>query len=413
MRQDLDRLMQARNLQAFIIPPSEVYSPAAYYLAGGILCHPWIIKVQGQDPILLANHMEVEEAQKSGYQVISFDALRAHEIIREHGEHSPKGQALWWARFFDLFQIKGRVSFYGTVEAQTLLRWQNVITSHFAGQVELVHDTPPDILSLAAETKDPAEIALMRSVGQRASAVMRATREWLSLQKVGPDEGLLDAQGGPLTIGAVKRHVRALLMEQGLEDVGGAMIFAQGRDAGIPHNRGQEDMQLRLGQAIIFDLFPRSMGGGYFHDMTRTWCLGYAPPEVQQDFDTVQQVYYKSLEGVSVGRPVRDSATEVCQWFEAAGHPTRLNQPDTVQGYVHSLGHGLGLMVHESPGIRHLSPAETVYQKGHVVTIEPGLYYPDRGYGIRIEDTVYLDERGELQNLTDCPYDLVIPMKSS
>jgi Xaa-Pro aminopeptidase len=410
MRQDLDRLMQERGLQAFIVPPSEVYSPAAYYLAGGILCHPWIIKVQGREPLLLANHMEVEEAQKSGYEVINYDALRQHEIIRDHGEYSPKGQALWWARFFDLFQIKGRVSFYGTVEAQTMLRWQKIISTELAAQVELVHDTPPDILSLAAETKDAAEIALMRSVGERASAVMRATRHWLSQQRVGADEGLLDERGQALTIGAVKRYVRGLLMEQALEDVGGAMIFAQGRDAGIPHNRGQEDMPLRLGQAIIFDLFPRSMGGGYFHDMTRTWCLGYAPPQVQQDFEAVLGVYYKSLEGVTLGRPVRESATEVCQWFEAAGHPTRLNQPETTEGYVHSLGHGLGLMVHESPGIRHLSPPESVFKAGHVVTIEPGLYYPERGYGIRIEDTVYLDDKGNLQNLTDCPYELVIPM---
>jgi Xaa-Pro aminopeptidase len=52
-----------------------------------------------------------------------------------------------------------------------------------------------------------------------------------------------------------------------------------------------------------------------------------------------------------------------------------------------------------------------VFKAGNMVTIEPGLYYPDKGYGIRIEDTVYLDENGDLHNLTDCPYDLVIPLE--
>jgi Xaa-Pro aminopeptidase len=84
--------------------------------------------------------------------------------------------------------------------------------------------------------------------------------------------------------------------------------------------------------------------------------------------------------------------------------------PGTDTGYVHSLGHGIGLNVHESPGISHQSPEKTVFKAGNVVTIEPGLYYPDRGYGIRVEDSVYIDENGHLHNLTNFPYDLVIPL---
>jgi Xaa-Pro aminopeptidase len=204
--------------------------------------------------------------------------------------------------------------------------------------------------------------------------------------------------------------VRLILLEHDLEDAEG-MIFAQGRDGGVPHSRGEADEILRPGEAIVFDLFPRPVGGGYFHDVTRTWSLGHAREDVQRDFNLVLDVFHRSLEAVEIGRPTREAATQVCEWFESAGHPTQLSSPGTTEGYVHSLGHGLGLNVHEAPGISHQSPEKTVFKAGNVVTIEPGLYYPDKGYGIRVEDTVYIDESGHLHNLTNFPYDLVVPLE--
>jgi Xaa-Pro aminopeptidase len=110
------------------------------------------------------------------------------------------------------------------------------------------------------------------------------------------------------------------------------------------------------------------------------------------------------------GTPTNTVQKMVCEFFEANGHPTVLNTPGTTKGYVHSLAHGLGLNVHEAPYFPTFS--EKYHLKpGNVFTIEPGLYYPDEGYGVRIEDTVYLNEKGELETLTDCPYDLVIELK--
>ncbi len=87
-----------------------------------------------------------------------------------------------------------------------------------------------------------------------------------------------------------------------------------------------------------------------------------------------------------------------------------LSTPGTPEGYVHSLAHGVGLNVHEAPYFPTRA-ARYWLQRGNVFTVEPGLYYPSRGYGIRIEDTVYLNEAGSLESLTDCPYDLVIELK--
>ena len=77
---------------------------------------------------------------------------------------------------------------------------------------------------------------------------------------------------------------------------------------------------------------------------------------------------------------------------------------------MHSLGHGAGLNIHERPSISHLSK-EDIFQKGNFITIEPGLYYPDRGFGVRIEDSFIIDDSGALISVTPFHKELVLPLK--
>jgi Xaa-Pro aminopeptidase len=404
--------MQERQIDAFIIPGNEGPNAARDYLTGGVKASALVVKKRGQAPILIVNHMEVEEAHKSGLLVMSYDEFNAMEIAQKYGRGTVKAKAALWEAIFTKLEIRGRLTFYGASDMQSALRLLILLASRDDLGIEIAQDESPDMLEVAAQTKDAQELAQLRESGHKASAVMRQTRAWLGQHRI-QGEQIVNAEGQPLTIGAVKRFVRVKLLEADMEDPEGHMIFAQGRDAGLPHSRGEDDAILRPGQAIVFDLFPRPLGGGQHHDMTRTWCLGYAPPEVQHDYQTVMDVFWRSLEGIEIGQPTRRLAIQVCEWFEAAGHPSRLSTPTTTNGYVHSLGHGLGLSIHEDPSISHHSPEHIIFQAGNVVTIEPGLYYPDKGYGIRIEDTVYLDENGQIHNFTDCPYDLVIPLQGS
>ena len=80
------------------------------------------------------------------------------------------------------------------------------------------------------------------------------------------------------------------------------------------------------------------------------------------------------------------------------------------EGYVHSLGHGIGLDIHEEPRLSHVAGNDTLFQPGHAFSVEPGLYYAGRGFGVRMEDSVAFDEAGELVLLTEYPHDLVVPM---
>jgi Xaa-Pro aminopeptidase len=255
-------------------------------------------------------------------------------------------------------------------------------------------------------TKDADEIARLKAIGIHTAEVLRETWDFIAAHRAEGDT-VVNSAGEPLRIGDVKRFVRRALLDRELEDTG--MIFAQGRDGGFPHSRGEAEQALRLGQAIVFDLFPRELGGGYFHDCTRTWCIGYAPPEVQGAYDDVMEAFEMAVEIIRPGMETKTPQEAVQAHFEAKGHPTTRSHPGTNEGYVHSLGHGVGMNIHERPSLSHLS--RDVFAVGNVLTIEPGLYYPDRGYGVRVEDSFYLSPDDGLVSLTPFHRDLVIPLR--
>ncbi|HEX2697512.1 MAG TPA: M24 family metallopeptidase, partial [Anaerolineales bacterium] len=167
-----------------------------------------------------------------------------------------------------------------------------------------------------------------------------------------------------------------------------------------------------LGQTIIFDIFPAEAGGGYFYDFTRTWSLGYATPEAQKLYDEVQGVYNKVIDNLDLNAAFKDYQKLVCDEFNKNGHKTPMHNEGVLEnGYVHSLGHGLGLNVHERPWSRHNVSDDNILKPGVVVTIEPGLYYPEKGMGARIEDSYWMRPDGKMELLAEYPYDFVLPMK--
>ncbi len=100
-----------------------------------------------------------------------------------------------------------------------------------------------------------------------------------------------------------------------------------------------------------------------------------------------------------------------CELFESMGHETIRQNEAIEEGYIHSLGHGLGLNVHEKPWFGRKEDPSNILQIGSVFTIEPGLYYPSKGFGIRIEDTWYVTEDGRFEKFVEYPMELVVPMK--
>ncbi len=409
MKSDLDQLMAARHLTAIVVTGEAHDNPPRSYLSNGAhVTGGYIIKKQGSDPVMVVNGMETEEAAKSGLQVFSYSDLGYAQMVTEaKGDATKAGIALWGAMLQRFGITSGRVGIYGVGNLHSQIEFTRLLSETYPAY-QFVGETGMTLFDEAYITKDEAELTIIRSVAKRTTEVVAATWDYISGHRAA-GEAVVKADGSPLTIGDVKRFVRRALLDRDLEDTD--MIFAQGRDGGFPHSRGEADMALKLGQAIVFDIFPRQLGGGYHHDMTRTWSIGYATPEVERVYQQVMDAFDIAVETFRPGIEAKKLQEAVLDHFEAAGHPTGRSTPGTSVGYVHSLGHGVGLNIHERPGIGHLSPDKLV--AGNLITIEPGLYYPEQGFGVRIEDTFYITGSGELISLTDFRKDLVLPLQES
>jgi Xaa-Pro aminopeptidase len=238
--------------------------------------------------------------------------------------------------------------------------------------------------------------------------VFHRTVEFLQSHAV-EKETLVQADGSPLTIGRVHQEIARLLSEQGM-DVPEGIIFAIGRDAGVPHNKGNDQDVIQLGKSIIFDMGTREANGGYYYDMTRSFCLGYAPAVVQRAYDDVKGCIEKIINAYEVGASVRKYQRMAFDFFESRGHPTIGSDTTATSGFVHGLGHGIGLAVHEEPFFTDQPSNLNIIQPGHIFTCEPGLYYPEKGFGVRIEDVIYIDPSCKVHDLTDYPKELVVKM---
>lgn len=410
MKSDIDRLMAERDLAALIIPVDEVYSPPLDYLVGRVhITGGLAIKKQGADPVLVVSGMEVQEAEATGLKVYSYAQMDYYDIYKANAHDTTQTAVAFWVHCLEKLDITvGKIGVYGVGRMHRFIALVDRLREAHK-QYQFNGEAGRTLFDIAAITKDEAEVARLRDIGTRTSVVQQAAWDFIASHHAQGDT-VVDGDGKPLTIGAVKRFIRRTLLDYDLEDTG--MIFAQGRDGAFPHSRGQDDMALKQGETIVFDLFPREIGGGYYHDTTRTWSIGYASEDAQRIYQTVMDSFDVAVEAYGLDKPAYLMAEAVLDFFEAQDHPTIRSHPGTETGFVHGLGHGLGVEIHEQPYVSH-TYREDRFQVGNVITIEPGLYYPDKAIGARVEDTFVVNPDGTLESITPFHKDLVIPLKST
>lgn len=410
MKTDLDTIMQSSDIDALLITGSAQHNPAMVYMTGGGHMTGDLIKKRGETAVVFCNPMEREEAAKSGLPTRSLADYKFQDLLKQaDGDHVRALAARYRQMLTDVGVTSGRVALYGKIDAGMAYAVFAALQQSMPG-LTLVGEVGSSVVVQAMMTKDAVEIERIRQMGRITTGVVGQVADFLTSQRV--REGVLvKADDQPLTIGDVKSRINLWLAERGAENPQGT-IFAIGRDAGIPHSSGTPSDLLRLGQTIVFDIFPCEAGGGYYYDFTRTWCLGYAPDEVQALYDDVHAVYDQVMSELTLNMPFNHYQKRTCQLFEQQGHPTIQSNPQTQEGYVHSLGHGLGLHVHERPAAGATAAADDLLAPGVVVTIEPGLYYPDRGMGVRLEDSLTVHPDGRFEILSPYPLDLVLPVKS-
>ncbi|MCC6905584.1 MAG: aminopeptidase P family protein [Anaerolineae bacterium] len=408
MKSDLDLLIQERGFDAIVVMGSAHENPAMAYITGGAkISSAFILKKPGETALLICSSMERDEAAKSGLRIATFDDYHFLDHVRASGNRFEAFIRLY-VEVFQRNNVSGTVSFYGLGSPGTsyllLKRLQELLPG-----VTITGETETTIFDRAYATKDTNELIQIRDVAARTNRVMAETVDFLKSHRARANR-LIRGNGSPLTIGEVRQFINRRLMEQGLEASEG-IIFAMGRDGGVPHSRGEDDQVLETGRAIVFDLFPRQIGGGYFHDMTRTFSLGYATPEVEHAYRQVMQAFDAVVNDLSAGERGEHYQELTCDIFEEQGHPTIRSKPGTTDGYIHNLGHGLGLEIHSRPRLAMAS--DEVLEPGQVFTVEPGLYYPEKGFGIRVEDTYVVEADGTFTSLTPYPKDLVIPIQDA
>lgn len=235
--------------------------------------------------------------------------------------------------------------------------------------------------------KKPEEIEAIKYAQMAGENAMEAAIALIA----GAEEkgGILYHAGQVLTGAKVNTIIDHKLLDFGCEAE--EIIVSCGKDTANPH--GTTDGPLRANAPIILDIFPRSKKKRYFADMTRTVIHGEASEELKEMYEAVLAAQEKGLEMVKPGVSATDVHNAVCDTFENRGYDTY--RSGSKVGFIHSTGHGVGLDVHELPGV---GESGVLLETGNVITIEPGLYYPETG-GIRLEDTVLVTENG-CENLT-------------
>jgi Xaa-Pro aminopeptidase len=377
-----------------------------YYLLNGANIFAHYVKKAGKPACVVHVPIEREEACKTGLRLINVNRYDRRQILEKYRDPYV-ANAHFITMLLDDLKVQGRVAFYGNFPLGGGYNYLRQLLKANK-QIRVHNETDRSIISQARTTKDRDEVARIRKV---RNAVIRAFNTMLkSARNCRVKDGYLITDGkSRLLIGDLRQVIRRELCAQNTIDSDG-MIVSQGRDAGIPHNSGQDRQPVKLGQPIVFDIYPQEIGGGYFFDFTRTICFGYASEPVQKLYNTVARVHDYACSLLRVGKATRDIEHQVCKLFEKEGHRTFLTDSKTQAGYCHTLGHGIGLNVHEGPFFNLLRTNRDRLRPGMVFTIEPGLYYPEKGYGVRIEDVIYVDTRGRIVNLTRYPRRLVIPI---
>jgi len=237
--------------------------------------------------------------------------------------------------------------------------------------------TVDDHAKLGAALGDGVALVPLTDVVERGRRVKDAEELDILRRAQAATDGAFDRILDVVSVGMSERHLardlERLLLEEGGDDLAFDPIVAFGEDAAEPHHDPGHRM-LEEGDVIKLDFGARVEG--YHADMTRTVAFGTAPTELRKIHDVVRQAQQAGIDAVRAGATGADVDTAARDVIADAGYGDR---------FVHGLGHGVGLRIHEAPWLG--AGQENVLPAGSVVTIEPGIYVPGIG-GVRIEDMV-------------------------
>jgi Xaa-Pro aminopeptidase len=400
---DFDHEMRRRGLDTvLVIGESTLGNPELTYVTGTAIPRGGIfLKRIGQRPLLIVSNIDVGSAKRGRIRDIrTYSDYNYEKLVKQHGPQ--RGYVKLLDLILQSLHTRRDIGIYSRNEFSHLLSASDSLRRL---GYRVAGETDTSLIESLRETKDPAEVDKIRNVGVRATRVVEKTLEMLRRCTV--TSGKLRLERKVLTVGMVKSWINVLLAEQDLMAPEGT-VFAVGPSSADPHEMGIASEPIRASVPIVFDLFPVG-ADGYWFDLTRTYVVGKPPLKVKRMFETVREVQIRTLDSIEEGTQASKVMKLACDLFNRHGFKTiravlRGDRNAMRVGFIHSLGHGVGLTIGERPYLSLFS--NDILRRNHVVTVEPGLYEPEVG-GVRIEDTIIITKRG-IDDLTPLEKELRI-----
>jgi Xaa-Pro aminopeptidase len=392
MRNDVDRILAEKSVSSMLLYSESFKDVNMYYLTGFLAPDPFIfLKHVGREPLIVVSQMELARAKKESRikdvrSYFDYDYMR---IVKSASD--PKVGVMKFVASIAKKELGTDKPIYVPPNLPVI---HADVLRHGGLQIKPMFD----VVEKARETKEREEIEVIKSVQRSVEEATSKAIELIANAEVNSKGALCYKENGkkkPLKVGKVRSIFDHTFADRGCvaeEET----IVACGPKSADPHYSGDATDALKANQPIVLDVFPRSVKKRYVSDMTRTVVKGRASKAVKKMFETVFQTKDAAIDAIKAG-VLRSDMQNLCyNMLEKAGYQTIRGGKQICKGYLHGLGHGIGLEVHEGPRMNEFY--KYPLEEHNVVTVEPGLYDPKIG-GVRIEDIVEVTKKGCI-NLT-------------
>ena len=389
---DMDSEMRSKGIDGIVVfGDTTLADPDLTYVAGGVLPRGGAyFKKLGRPPLLVVSNLDYGSARRAG-KVKRIQTLTQWGYEKLLKRFEDRGDAFphLISQILRAEGVRGKVVLFGRNDVAKGLQLAEKLARL---GVKVIGQQSPTILEAARDRKDSKELEEIRNVGARTAKVV--TEVLHALRNAKEKRGHLEIGRKRATVGLIKSTIASKLARENLIAPEGT-IFAIGPSGADPHNAGVDAAEIKKGKLMVFDIFPQAQSG-YWSDMTRTFVVGRADARARKLFEAVRDAQMSSLDYLRAGITGKAAMELSCDIIERAGYRTirEIFQGKTKSlstGFIHSLGHGVGLTIGESPYLSLAS--KDSLKSGEVVTVEPGVYLPGYG-GVRIEDTVAVRSRG-------------------
>lgn len=396
MLEDLDRLMGQHGLEAIVVHgESTFHNPEFYFVTRAHLARGGVyLKKRGESPILIVNGVDLGSARRGVVErVYTYGERGFDKIMSSHGVD---GLPIVFSKLLRGEGVSGRIGFYGMVEANLNM----YIVDKLRKMGYAVDSAYSPVLKEAMATKSEREVEALTRVGRRCEEVVEHL--YSLLQRCTVTRGKVMFQGNPVTVGLLKTSVNSFFAEKGLVPDEG-YILSTGVKSSDPHYTGGEEDLIKAGKPILLDVYPRGPGNLYF-DVTRTFVVGKASRRVKDMYNAVVEAFKASMDIIREDLEAAEAMNTACDVFERRGYRTLRSHPNPENGFIHSLGHGVGWSLSDKPTLSLFSRDRL--RTGNVVTVEPGLYDRKVG-GVRLEDVIAVRGKGILKlSGLDVPFEV-------